>query len=197
LTLTIGVDIFSAVASLSGSANVRVAILGNSGSGKSTLSHWLAQAGAARALDLDTIAWEADKPTTLKAERVAQDEVHAFCNSHENWVVEGCYANLIESALSYSPCLILLNPGEEACLANCRARPWEPHKYASRAEQDANLPFLLSWVSEYYVRSGPLSLAAHQTCFGAYCGPKRELTSLPDRQLALDIARFLHQSPPS
>lgn len=174
---------------------MRVAILGNSGSGKSTLAHWLAQAGAARALDLDTIAWEADKPTTLKADSVARDEVHAFCGSHEDWIVEGCYANLIEPALSYSPCLILLNPGEEACLANCRARPWEPHKYATRSEQDANLPFLLSWVSEYYVRSGPLSLAAHRACFEAYRGLKRELKSLPDRQLAMELVQLLHQAP--
>jgi adenylate kinase family enzyme len=159
---------------------VRVAIIGNSGSGKSTLSRWLAQAAAVHELDLDTVAWEPDQPTTLKPEAAAREAVHAFCGSHEGWIVEGCYANLIESTLAYSPHLILLNPGEDACLANCRVRPWEPHKYASRAEQDANLPFLLSWVSEYYTRSGPLSLAAHQACFRAYTGPKRELVSLPD-----------------
>jgi adenylate kinase family enzyme len=159
---------------------VRVAILGNSGSGKSTLSHWLARAAAAPCLDLDTVAWEPEQPTTLKPEDVARQEIQAFCRSHESWIVEGCYANLIESALSYSPHLILLNPGEDICLANCRDRPWEPHKYASSAEQDANLPFLLSWVSEYYTRNGPLSLAAHVACFRGFTGPKRELASLPD-----------------
>jgi hypothetical protein len=73
-----------------------------------------------------------------------------------------------------------LNPGLEACLANCRSRPWEPHKYASKEDQDANLQFLLSWVEEYYVRAGPMSLAAHRECFASYAGLKRELQRLPD-----------------
>ncbi len=75
--------------------------------------------------------------------------------------------------------LIFLNPGLEACLANCRSRPWEPHKYASKQEQDKNLQFLLSWVVDYYTRSGSLSLKAHMLCFQAYAGPKHELQSLP------------------
>lgn len=158
---------------------MRVAILGNSGSGKTTLSRGLAQMAAAPVLDLDTVAWEPERPTTLKPEHAAREDVHAFCLNHERWIVEGCYANLIEAALTHSPHLILLNPGEEVCLANCRARPWEPHKYASQSAQDANLQFLLSWVSDYYTRGGPLSLAAHEACFEAYPGPKRELNSLP------------------
>lgn len=168
---------------------MRVAILGNSGSGKSTLSRWLAQAAAVPVLDLDTVAWETDQSTTLKPEHAAREDVHAFCIGHEHWIVEGCYANLVEAALTYSPHLILLNPGEAACLANCRARPWEPHKYATKSAQDANLQFLLSWASEYYTRTGPLSLCAHQACFEAYSGPKRELTSPPD--LALSNSELL------
>ena len=71
--------------------------------------------------------------------------------------------------------LIFLNPGEAACLAHCRARPWEPHKYASKAEQDARLEYLLAWVSDYYHRDGPLSLRGHRALFDAYAGPKQEL----------------------
>lgn len=159
---------------------MRVAILGNSGSGKSTLCRLLSESAGVPALDLDTVAWKPDAPTTLKPEEIARKDVDAFCQRHDGWIVEGCYANLIEAALAYTPHLILMNPGNDACLANCRSRPWEPHKYATKAEQDANLPFLLSWVSEYYSRSGPLSLAAHEACFRAYSGPRRELTSLPD-----------------
>jgi len=159
---------------------VRIAILGNSGSGKSTLARSLAAAANVPCLDLDTVAWEPNEPAVPRAEILARDDVHAFCRDHESWIVEGCYANLIDAALSHGPTLILMNPGLDACLANCRARPWEPHKYASKDQQDANLPFLLSWVAEYYTRGGPLSLAAHRDCFEAYSGPKRELTALPD-----------------
>ncbi len=73
--------------------------------------------------------------------------------------------------------LLFMNPGEEQCLANCRARPWEPPKYASKQEQDERLEFLLSWVREYYVREGDMSLAGHRACFDAYSGPKEELTA--------------------
>lgn len=160
--------------------NLRIAILGNSGSGKSSLARTLAALGRARTLDLDTVAWEPDRPTTARAESEARRHVHDFCSSNRSWVVEGCYANLIEPALAFEPKLILLNPGQGACLANCRARPWEPHKYASKQEQDANLEYLLSWVAEYYSRSGPMSLAGHRECFAAYEGPKRELRVLPN-----------------
>jgi hypothetical protein len=61
----------------------------------------------------------------------------------------------------------------------CRARPWEPHKYDSKEEQDKRLSFLLSWVSEYYVREGEMSLSAHAACFNAYEGQRQELTRLP------------------
>ena len=50
---------------------------------------------------------------------------------------------------------------------NCRSRPFEPHKYATAAEQDAHLELLLGWVRDYYTRDGDLSLAAHQALFDA------------------------------
>lgn len=159
---------------------MRLAILGNSGSGKSTLARALAAADDVPILDLDTVAWAASEPPTLRADDLARADVRAFCRRNAAWIVEGCYATLIEAALAEGAALILLDPGLEACLANCRARPWEPHKYASKAEQDANLAFLLDWVSDYYTRDGPMSLAAHRACFDAYRGPKRALQSLPD-----------------
>lgn len=167
----------------SGHENMRVAILGNSGSGKSTLARAIATAVYIPILDLDTVAWEPDQPAVLRDEMHARSDVQAFCQSKGGWIVEGCYANLMQAALSYHPQLILLNPGQAVCIANCRSRPWESHKYASKIEQDANLEFLLSWVAEYYVRSGHLSLAAHRECFAAYTGPKQELQTLSDIQL--------------
>ena len=93
---------------------------------------------------------------------------------------KGCYAELARAALAYSPLLLFLDPGVEACLENCRSRPWEPHKYASKREQDERLAFLLDWVRDYDARDGDLSRAAHERLFGAYDGPKQRVTTTVD-----------------
>ncbi len=158
---------------------MRIAIIGNSGSGKSTLARWLAAKSGAPLLDLDTVAWVPGRIAVPRAPADAENEVRSFCSGSKKWVVEGCYANLVNAALAFSPRLLFLNPGEEQCLANCRARPWEPHKYDSKDEQDTHLPFLLSWVGEYYRRVGEMSLAGHVSCFASYVGLKCELRTLP------------------
>ena len=56
-----------------------------------------------------------------------------------------------------------------------RARPWEPHKYASKAEQDANLPLLLDWVRDYETRDDEFSLRSHRRLYDNFAGLKREL----------------------
>lgn len=155
---------------------MRIAILGNSGSGKSTLARTLAHASglAVALLDLDTIAW--DPGVVPRPRERAFAELDAFCTSAEHWIIEGCYGDLIDHALAlHRPELILLEPGRDACLAHCRARPFEPHKYASKAEQDAKLEFLLGWVADYYVRDGHMSANRHAAIFAAYDGPKRRL----------------------
>jgi adenylate kinase family enzyme len=159
---------------------MRIALIGNSGSGKSTLSRQLANAHALPMLDLDTVAWEPGKIAVARDPDAAVRDVQTFCKASEGWVVEGCYANLVRAALSYSPVLLFLEPGVEACLANCRGRPWESHKYESKQIQDQHLEFLLAWVREYYSRGGDLSLAAHQDLFDEYRGPKHKLTARID-----------------
>jgi len=161
---------------------MRIAIIGNSGSGKSTLARQLSDVHGLPILDLDTIAWE---PGKIAVARPAVDviaDLLVYCTSHEHWIVEGCYGDLMRVVLERSPALVFLQPGLEACVANCRNRPWEPHKYASQEEQDEKLTFLLTWVEEYYSRSGSLSLADHQALFDAYRGRKLVLTQQPDRR---------------
>ncbi|MGE0386201.1 MAG: shikimate kinase [Gammaproteobacteria bacterium] len=158
---------------------MRFAILGNSGSGKSTLAGWLAGSAGVEVLDLDSVAWESGQPAVLRATGSVRAEVETFCVSRPRWVLEGCYANLIEVALQFEPHLVFLNPGLDSCVANCLNRAWEPHKYVSRQAQDANLDFLLSWVAEYYTRDGPMSLRAHREVFSAYTGSKTELRRVP------------------
>ena len=158
---------------------MRIAIIGNSGSGKSTLASWLTHRTGAALLDLDTVAWLPGAIAVPRPAAEAENEVRAFCAARTAWVVEGCYANLVQASLQFTPRLLFLNPGEQQCLENCRARPWEAHKYASKEEQDRRLDFLLSWVSQYYTRNGEMSLSAHTACFNTYPGEREELRFLP------------------
>lgn len=159
---------------------MRIAILGNSGSGKSTLAGRLAARHEVATLDLDTVAWVRGEIAVPRQQEEAVEDVRRFCSSHADWVVEGCYAGLVAAALESQPHLLFLEPGLAQCQANCRNRPWEPHKYKSKEEQDERLAFLLDWVAEYYTRDGDLSLAAHQALFDGYPGPKEKLEALPE-----------------
>lgn len=159
---------------------MRVAIAGNSGSGKSTLAGRLSAAADLPVLDLDTVAWEPGQIAVARDPGDAAAAVCTFCESNEDWIVEGCYASLIAAALQFTPQLIVLDPGADQCTANCRSRPWEPHKYASKSQQDAHLEFLLDWVSNYYSRDDDMSLLAHKRVYQEYDGPKQWLTTLSD-----------------
>ena len=152
----------------------RIVIIGNSGSGKTTMGDRLAAEHALPHLDLDSLAWESPGVRRPLEESIAM--MHAFVEANLEWIVEGCYSGLVESILPFATELRFLNPGIDACVRNCRARPFEPHKYASREEQNARLEFLLSWVREYAVRDDEYSLAAHRRLFDAFAGPKLEYT---------------------
>lgn len=164
---------------------IRVAILGNSGSGKSTLARRLSRHFGLASLDLDTVAWVPGQVAVPRNPAEALAEVEAFCGQGGGWVLEGCYATLVQAALAHHPVLIFLDPGVEACLAHCRQRPWEPHKYASQEAQDAHLAFLLEWVKGYEDREGELSRRAHQACYEGYGGKKHQLR-IPAEALDLE-----------
>jgi adenylate kinase family enzyme len=153
----------------------RVLVFGNSGSGKSTLAASLSRDHAIAHLDLDTLAW---LPTTPPVRRDLADSgrgIRAFTAGHDAWVIEGCYADLLALLLDEATELIFLNPGVDVCERHCRARPWEPHKYASAESQDRNLAMLLDWVRSYPTRDDACSLVAHRRLFDAYGGHKREI----------------------
>ena len=162
----------------------RVAILGNSGSGKSTLALAMARSQRLALLDLDTVVWAPGQVAVARNPQTALADVRHFCRQSARWVVEGCYAGLVREALGSGVELVFLEPGEAVCLANCKQRPWEPHKYVSKAKQDEKLPFLLDWVSDYYQRDGDVSLSAHEALFEAYDGPKRRVSQRAELQLA-------------
>ncbi|HSS00384.1 MAG TPA: hypothetical protein VLM79_25170 [Kofleriaceae bacterium] len=155
----------------------RTVLLGNSGSGKSTLGARLARASVLPHLDLDTLAWLPTQPPQRRPLAESARDIAAFVDAHEHWVIEGCYADLLELALPRCTQLVFLNPGIEACIANARSRPWEPHKYASKEAQDSNLEMLIGWIRDYETRRDEFSLAAHRALFDRFAGDKRELTS--------------------
>lgn len=155
----------------------RILIFGNSGSGKTTLARALADETGLPHLDLDQLAWRAPGVRRPLAESIAA--IESFALEHPGWIVEGCYGDLIEAVLPHCTEMRFLNPGVDACVANCRARPWEPHKYASREEQDEKLEFLLTWVRQYETRTDEYSLARHRAIFDRFPGRKVELRSQP------------------
>lgn len=154
---------------------MRVLIFGNSGAGKSTRAQALASQNALPHLDLDAIVWEPGKVAVLREPAAISASLKAFLDQHEQWVIEGCYGELVEAAAPHCTQLVFLDPGVEACLANNRRRPWEPHKYASPEEQDAMLENLQAWVRDYYTRDDQWSYAAHRRIFDAFTGDKTEV----------------------
>ncbi|MEE4145154.1 MAG: shikimate kinase [Halieaceae bacterium] len=155
----------------------KVVIFGNAGSGKSTLAKKLSAAEHLPHLDLDSIAWQATAPPRRKPIADSRREIERFTGPNESWVIEGCYSDLLELVIPESSEIYFLNLPVEACIANARKRPWEPHKYPSRAAQDANLEMLLDWIAQYPRRSDTFSRAAHEALFADYAGRKTMYTS--------------------
>jgi adenylate kinase family enzyme len=155
----------------------RILIFGNSGSSKSTRARSLAGTQGLVHLDLDSIVWEPGQVAVQRPAEAIAAALENFLAANDSWVVEGCYGELVEAAARHCTELIFLNPGVDACLDNNRRRPWEPHKYASREQQDAMLEVLQAWVAEYYTRAGSWSYPAHRRIFDAHRGTKTEVTA--------------------
>jgi adenylate kinase family enzyme len=165
---------------------MRIAIIGNSGAGKSTLARALRERFRLAHLDLDTIVWEPGQIAVRRKGDAMRGDLVRFLGTHDDWVVEGCYAELVALTLARRPTLVWLNLGLNVCLENNRKRPWEPHKYASKAEQDKMLAPLLDWVSGYYARDDDWSLQAHARLFEQYEDSKIECGSRVDLPALLD-----------
>lgn len=156
-----------------------ILIFGNSGSGKTTLAKQLQQDFELKHLDLDTLAWAESETPTRKDLSISFNEIDSFLANENNWVVEGCYADLLEYVAKNANEMIFLNPGIDVCIKHCRARPWEPHKYASKEEQDKNLDMLIDWVREYESRDDEFSLKQHKKLYDRFLGNKKEVKAEP------------------
>ncbi|MES2150786.1 MAG: shikimate kinase [Pseudomonadota bacterium] len=155
---------------------MRVLIFGNSGSGKSWRARNLAAGHGLAHLDLDTIVWVPGEIAVARPKPDVLAELRAFVDTHPAWVAEGAYGDVIEAALPFCDELVFMNPGREKCLANNALRPWEAHKYASKAQQDSMLPMLMEWVESYYQRADACSYSWHRRMFDGFAGNKCEIT---------------------
>jgi len=155
---------------------MKVLVFGNSGSGKSTYARALSAERGLPHLDLDSIVWEPGKIGVQRTPEAISGLLEDFISANPEWVIEGCYGDLVESVSAHCSELVFLNPGLDACLANNRRRPWEPHKYASMEQQNAMLDALQQWVADYYTRDDAWSYAEHRRIFDAHVGPKVERT---------------------
>lgn len=153
---------------------MRTIVLGNAGAGKSTLAQKLIETEPAARLSLDEIAFAEGAVRRSLAESVA--DAKAFIEANQSWIVEGCYADIIEPLLSSCDKLIFLNPGVEACVSHCESRPWEPEKFESSAVQDQYLENLIEWVRTYETRDDEYGLRRHKALYDAFSGEKVELT---------------------
>lgn len=148
----------------------RVVIYGNAASGKTTMACGL---GLPR-LSLDSIAW-AEVAVRAKPED-SRAALEKFIAEHSEWVIEGCYGDLIEAALPHCTELRFLNPGPEVCIANAHSRPWTPEYCASPEDQQRFLTPLIKFIREYETVTGEYGLTRHRAIFEAFAGPKREYT---------------------
>ena len=150
--------------------------MGNAGAGKSTMVGRLIGSADIPHLSLDEIAW--DQGPVRKPLDESQTLLRQFINANEQWIIEGCYGDLIEAALPSCTELRFLNPGIETCVAHCTRRPWEPSKFSSAEQQDAMLSQLIQWVQEYETRDDEYGLKRHRQVFDRFLGPKKEYRSI-------------------
>ncbi len=158
----------------------KIIIFGNSGSGKSTLAKHLAEKYQLSHLDLDTLAWNNTSPPLRKPIEESALAIQSFIDTSEQWVIEGCYSDLLSLITAESNEMIFMDSPVELSIENAKSRPWEPHKYESKEAQDANLSMLIEWIKAYDTRDDNFSRIAHSNLFKAFKGNKKRYTSNQD-----------------
>ena len=157
---------------------LRIIIYGNSGAGKTTLARQLQRQYSLPTLDLDSVAWEPEwgQRRLLEASIV---DVRQFIASHDNWIIEGCYGDLIDAALTDCTDLRFVNPGIDACVANCQRRHSDWRILRRSEDERSPLEKLLPWVRDYEQRDDEFALARHRAIFDRFDGLKTEYNKLP------------------
>jgi adenylate kinase family enzyme len=156
----------------------KIIVFGNSASGKSSLAKKLSLIHSITHLDLDILAWQ--EGSELPQRRALDDslkDIDTFINNNDEWVIEGCYGDLLSLISERAEQAYFLNLPIAACIENAKKRPWEPHKYESKQAQDANLGMLIDWIRNYEERQDSFSQEAHTVLFESFKGEKTMLIS--------------------
>lgn len=132
-------------------------------------------------LDLDILAWLPSSPPERRSIEQAYEEIQSFTECNDEWVVEGCYADLLELLKPFATEAIFMNLPVYLCQENARNRSWEPHKYESKEAQDSNLAMLLEWIAGYVDRDDSLSYSAHRALYDSFQGKKTEIIGNEER----------------
>lgn len=150
----------------------KVLIFGNSGSGKSTLAVKISNDEGLAHLDLDSLAWLPTTPPERAPILESELKINNFINLNHDWVIEGCYTDLLELVAPMASEIIFMNLSVDKCIINAKKRPWEPHKYKSKEDQDKNLDMLLTWIKQYTERNDVCSFTSHTKFYEQFCGTK-------------------------
>ncbi|GAA4358668.1 shikimate kinase [Kangiella marina] len=150
----------------------KILVFGNSGSGKSTFAKRTSSKLGLAHLDLDTLAWLPKTPPQRMPIQKSKEKIDVFLCEHENWIIEGCYTDLLELLKNEASEVVFMDLTIEQCIANAKNRPWEPHKYESKEAQDSNLNMLINWIREYKTRSDSFSYESHRRFYESFPGKK-------------------------
>ena len=155
----------------------RILLFGNSGSGKTTLARRLSRQLGLAHLDLDTLAWLPGLPPRRHSLVDSEKRIRDFTALANQWVIEGCYSDLLQLLSCEADEMVYLGLSEEDCVAHARSRPFEPEKYSSEAAQNKNLDMLIDWIRSYPHRTDSCSLIAHKQLFSSFPGKKIKLVT--------------------
>ena len=122
---------------------MKIAVLGFSGCGKSTLARKLGEKYQLPVLHLDSVQFAAKW-----VERELEDklrDVAAFMDSHDSWVMDGNYSNLLqERRLEEADRIIMLELNRFVCLWRILKR-WLTYKGSSRPDMAAGCEEKVDW----------------------------------------------------
>lgn len=122
---------------------MKIAVLGFSGCGKSTLARILGEKYQLPVLHLDSVQFAANW-----VERELEDklrDVAAFMDSHDSWVMDGNYSNLLqERRLEEADRIIMLELNRFVCLWRILKR-WLTYKGSSRPDMAAGCEEKVDW----------------------------------------------------
>ncbi|MGK7894186.1 MAG: hypothetical protein AB4372_11305 [Xenococcus sp. (in: cyanobacteria)] len=101
---------------------MKIVLLGNAGAGKSTMAKGLVGKQQVAILSLDEIAWNEGMVRKPLSESIVL--LNAFIDKNEQWIIEGCYSELVAAALPYCDELRFLNPGIQLPHLTLTLRRW-------------------------------------------------------------------------